>query len=450
LSKATERQPYELLRFNENWQSFDSTSETEQAPFDSIKYIPLNNSGDVWLSMGGQVRYRGENWKNFNFNNPADSVHDDSFSLFRGFIHTDFHFGEHLRLFIMAKSALSEGRELSGERRSVDVDTIALQNAFVDFTHPISAESDLTLRAGRQQLLFGSRRLLDPPFWANVKRPLDGFSAILTTTNWTFTPFSVRPVVIHKYDRNRTDDNVHFSGLSVEGQFNSSLSDLDMYLYRFSNKNVTINGTSGDEKRYTVGAHIKGSFPRSSLDYDIEAAYQFGGVNEHDIHAYMLATELGYSFKQWRTAPRIFLGLEFATGDNASGGDVETFNQLFPLGHASFGYVDMVGRQNIIDLRQGISFLPNPKLTIKIEGHYFWRESIHDALYNPGGKVVRNGELSPDRDIGQEIDISAKYRYDRHIGMLMGYSKFFAGDFIKQSGSASSINFAYLMLEYTF
>jgi len=170
----------------------------------------------------------------------------------------------------------------------------------------------------------------------------------------------------------------------------------------------------------------------------------------HDIHAYMAATELGYSLKQWRFSPRVFLGLEFATGDKSSGGDVQTFNQLFPLGHASFGYVDMIGRQNIIDLRQGISFKPTPKLSIQIEGHCFWRENTNDAMYNPGSKVVRSGELSSSRNIGSEIDISTKYRYNRHIGMLTGYSKFFAGDFIKQSGSASSINFAYLMLEYTF
>ncbi|MEO1925663.1 MAG: alginate export family protein [Gammaproteobacteria bacterium] len=446
MSSAADRPSYKLLRFDENWQSFKATNTTEYDFFDPVKYIPLGKDNNVWLSMGGQVRYRGEYWQDFNFN----PDNDDYFSLFNAYIHTDLHLGQNIRLFLMAKTALQEGRNLPGGRRIIDVDTIALQNAFIDFIYPFSQHSSLTLRAGRQQLLFGSRRLVDPPFWTNTRRPLDGVSAIYKTNAWTVTPFIVRPVIINKYDRNRTDDDTQFSGISLEGNLDNSISDLDMYIYRLSKNDVIINGTSGHEERYTVGAHIKGKLSQAAIDFDVETAYQFGSLGKQDINAYMVATEIGYTPEQWSLNPRFFIGLEFASGDNSLGGDVGTFNQLFPLGHASFGYIDIVGRQNIIDLREGFTFKPLKKLTVKLEGHYFWRESNSDALYNPGSVVVRSGNSGSSRNIGSEIDLAAKYKYDRHLNILLGYSKFFAGGFIEQSGFDHSVDFAYMMFEYTF
>ena len=46
------------------------------------------------------------------------------------------------------------------------------------------------------------------------------------------------------------------------------------------------------------------------------------------------------------------------SGDDEPGGDVETFNQLFPLGHAYFGYIDLIGRQNALDLHFDLKVAP--------------------------------------------------------------------------------------------
>jgi hypothetical protein len=187
------------------------------------------------------------------------------------------------------------------------------------------------------------------------------------------------------------------------------------------------------------------------FDYEIESAYQFGELGAGDINAWMFTNEEGYTFKPCPLAPRLWLGFDYASGDSTAGGDVGTFNQLFPLGHAYFGYIDEIGRQNILDLHPGLSVkCASDKLTVKTEGHFFWRAEAADALYNAGGGVVRRGAPGTSKDVGEEVDLVASYRFNRHLDVEAGYNHFFPGTFIKQTGPDSSINFFYLQTQIYF
>ncbi len=42
------------------------------------------------------------------------------------------------------------------------------------------------------------------------------------------------------------------------------------------------------------------------------------------------------------------------------------------------------------------------------------------------------------------------YRHDRHTTVELGYSHFFAGEFIEESGPSNDIDFLYLQVRYTF
>ncbi|NQT86821.1 alginate export family protein, partial [bacterium] len=90
------------------------------------------------------------------------------------------------------------------------------------------------------------------------------------------------------------------------------------------------------------------------------------------------------------------------------------------------------------------------KLTVKADGHYFRRADSGDALYNAGGAPFRPGGASSSKDVGSEIDLTAKYQFGPHLIGICGYSHFFAGDFIEGSGPDSDIDFGYLTLQYTF
>ena len=445
---VVERPRYQFLRFNEDWSILREADPESLTDFwDPIKYVPLNEDGSIWASFGGSTQLRLEGWSSFNFA-PGE---DDTFLLWRMLLHGDLHFGENIRAFVEGKSAQSTDRDLPGGRRPLDVDSIDLEQAFVDVRLPFGDDAHLVFRAGRQALLFGKQRLVSPLPWANTLRRWDGFSPILTFKGWNVHGFWTNFVPVKKYEFNERDRDIEFYGVYATGKLPVPGIGLDLYYLGLEkDQPVTFNGTTGKEDRHTVGGRLFGDIGATGFDYDFEGAYQFGSVGSGDVSAFMIGSQLGYTASQLWASPRFFLGFDYGSGDRSPGGDVQTFNQLFPLGHAFLGYADVVARQNVIDLNLGVSLRPLDKLTFYLAGHLFWRDSTADALYDVGGAVLRDGSLGTSREIGQEIDLVLSYRFDRHLKGELGYSHFFAGDFISESGPDDDIDFVYVQFQHTF
>ncbi len=444
------RPGYKFLRQNEDWSGLKGASDAQKTDWwDAIKYVPLNEDGDIWASFGGHMRLRLEDWSGFAFGAPA--VADDTFLLWRLMLHSDIHFGDNIRVYVEGKSALATDRELPGGRRAaLDSDSLALQQAFVDLKIPFG-DGSVTIRPGRQMFLFGKQRLVSPLPWANNIRAWDGVSAIANVGGWNVHGFYTQFVPVRKHDFNQADAQTEFFGFYATRKILDDKVGLDAYFLGLDKEDpVTFNGTTGPEERYTIGGRVFGKIADTSFDYDVEGAYQFGEVGAGDISAYMFASEVGYKLADEWGSPRFKIGFDYASGDDTAGGDVETFNQLYPLGHAYFGYMDFVARQNVIDISPGVSLKPMDKMNLVANGHLFWRAEDADALYHAGGGVVRGGALGVEDEIGSEIDLILKYKFNRHLLGLLGYSHFFAGDFLEESGSSDDMDFVYLQLQYTF
>ena len=52
--------------------------------------------------------------------------------------------------------------------------------------------------------------------------------------------------------------------------------------------------------------------------------------------------------------------------------------------------------------------------------------------------------------VGSELDLTWSFRPNRHTLFLIGYSHFFPGKFLEETGSSEAVDFSYLMLQYTF
>ncbi len=448
-SEAT-RPKYSFLRYTEDWSALQHATRDAHADFwDPIKYVPLSDNGDIWGSFGGHTRLRFEGWSDFAFGAPADP--DDTFLLWRLTLHGDIHIGENVRVFVEGKSAQSTDRDLPGGRRALDVDSFDLEQAFADITIHKDDDVSLTIRGGRQVYLFGKQRLVSPLPWANTLRRWDGVSAIIQFNGWTVTGFWSQFAPVQKYEFNDSNSDIQFFGVYASGLLADTGIGLDVYYLGLDRDGMfAFNGTVGNETRHTIGGRIHGSFGDSNFDFDVEGAYQFGEVGGGDVSAYMFASQFGYTSPDMGGSPRFFVGFDYASGDKSAGGDVETFNQLFPLGHAYYGYMDFVGRQNAIDVSLGATFKPFDKTIVHLSGHYLLRADTSDALYNAGGGVVRAGALSDEREIGTELDLTIKYKLDVHTTLELGYSHFFTGDFIEESGSSDGMDFVYTQLTYVF
>lgn len=445
--------PYTPVRWNEDYSYLEDASKKSDF-FDPIKYVPLGPE-DFYLSLGGQFRERYEYFSNNNFDvGPQDG---DGYYLTRILLHADLHATKFFRFFVEGKSATIDDRV--GGPRGTDSDEADLEQAFFDFNLPLGAAKDnLTVRIGRQDLFYGAQRLISPLDWTNVRRTFQGIKGAATVGKATVDAFWVNPVTITNEEPNDGNDNIGFWG--VYGTY--ALTDLitkgdgsKVEAY-FLGLNIVEGGAAAvDSDTYTIGARF--STKPKPWDFDIEADYQFGKFGQLDTSAWSVAIEGGYTFDKVKFQPKAYIGFDIASGDDSpTDGDRNTFNQLFPLGHAYFGYIDVIARQNIVDAHPGIELTLVQKqkyiqkLTARGEYHQFWRESENDAVYNAGGALLRGAGGSGEMHIGSEIDLLVNWQVDRHAALQFGYSHFFAGAFLRDTGSADDIDFVYTAFQYTF
>jgi hypothetical protein len=251
-----------------------------------------------------------------------------------------------------------------------------------------------------------------------------------------------------KYEFNDTDDDNELYGIYGSAR-PGGIAQVDLYWLALRRDDATINGSTGDEDRHTLGARVQGELADTGLDYDVEAAWQGGELGSADINAGMVSLVVGANGND-DIRSRAEFGFDFASGDDdPNDNEVETFNQLFPLGHKYLGYIDAIGRQNVIDLRGSASANLFSKVRSGVDVHYFRRASSDDAAYNAGGGVLRGGAAGTSKYVGVEIDLTLKIPVSTYSLVQFGYSHFFAGDFIDQAGSSEDIDFAYLSFQYT-
>ncbi|MEZ5979229.1 MAG: alginate export family protein [Planctomycetota bacterium] len=431
------RPPFTFTRYAEDWSAFDGGDHW----FDPLKHVDIADG--VWISFGANARARYEQWSGFAFGPPPPADDSDGFLLTRVLAHGDLHLGDHDRVFLQLKTAQSTERTLPGGTRTLDVDSFDVQQAFYDHTFDEAFGSRITLRGGRQNFVFGKQRLVSPLPWGNTLRAWDGLTAIVQHGDWNFTGFwsEFAPVDIGDFNEPSSDDV--FYGVYATNPKAAGDLGVDFYLLARHHDGVTFNGTAGDEDRYTVGARTFGKF--GDLDLDVEIAGQRGDLGDENVNASMAAAELGLTPGAGPT--RWFLGLDYASGDDEAGGDVGTFDQLYPLGHAYFGDADFVGRQNVIAAKLGATHKFSPKAKGTLTVNQFWLADDADALYTAGGGVLVPGGTSSSKEVGTEIDLSFRYTIDRNWWVDAGYAHVFGGSVLEDFGRTEDVDFFWIAVE---
>jgi hypothetical protein len=159
--------------------------------WDPIKYIPLDRGGDWYLSFGGEIRERYERFHNPLWGGQPQSP--NGYALQRYMLHADLHLGEDLRIYGELVSALENAR-VGGPRPQIDRDPLDLSQLFVDLViRPLGPDYPITIRAGRQWLVYGSQRLISNRYGPNAPLPFDGVRAILYAKPWQVDAFVVKP-----------------------------------------------------------------------------------------------------------------------------------------------------------------------------------------------------------------------------------------------------------------
>jgi len=129
---------------------------------------------------------------------------------------------------------------------------------------------------------------------------------------------------------------------------------------------------SETDNQYTAGARAAGDLMDTGIDYNAEAAFQFGeDGNGNDYEAWLLDVLLAYAIEADYN-PALFAGYTFSTGDgDATDSDNERFTFPFTDNHARWGYSDAIGLGNMNVIKVGGSLCPTDKLTVIAQGLWF-------------------------------------------------------------------------------
>jgi hypothetical protein len=328
----------------------------------------------------------------------------------------------------------------------------------------------LTLKAGRQELVYGEERLIGAFDWNNIGRSFDAEKLAWQASWGSVDAFAGMPVVPREDQFNEPNDQDLLSGVYatltpipktiLEGYFlarNASRSAIS-----YDSDPEFPQPTARDV--YTVGGRLK-SKPGEwcDFDYTLEGAYQFGDfaptatAARLDQNAFMFVSEAGYTFADLWATPRLGAEFDYASGSDGDGTH-GTFDTLYPTPHKFFGSMDLFSLQNLQDLGVNLTLKPAKRLSIALMGNAFWLADTHDYLYSASGAPRTTGGygIHPGYNpfVGTQLSLVAGYALTSFAQVEAGYGHLFSGNYLEQSqaakGGARDADFVYVQTSFKF
>ena len=428
--------------FDSDWRFVESIAPADRTLVEKLKRIHVNDC--LMFSTGGEFWTRYENKHNVGL-----TTSQNNYTLDHVRMYGDLWYSDWLRFYGEYVWADSFGESLPPG--GPDVDRGDILDMFIDVKAFEFKGKPVYVRAGRQELLYGSQRLVTPLPWANKRHSFDGVKVFRRGEKWDFDAFWTQfvPADANNFDTADTNRNFAGSWLTYRPKKGETI-DFYYLLYDNDNSSTQQGIVRSPSQNHTFGSRWAGS--KDGFLWDFEGALQTGQQAGNDIFAGMATAGVGRTWNDCNLTPTFWIYYDYASGDSdPNSGDVHTFNQQFPFGHYYLGWMDLVGRQNIHDLNAHLYLYPTPWLTMWLQYHHFWLDQSRDALYNPGGVAYRRDSTgAAGNDVGDEIDLVLNFHLTRYSDILVSYNKLYGGGFLKATsgpGRAVDAESLYLMFQ---
>lgn len=348
---------------------------------------------------------------------------------------------------IVVEPIAGYARGVNGGNGPADQTGVDLLQSYAELRLPVSSETNVTLRGGRELVALGSERLIGKRYGPNIPQAFDGFHAIVEREPLRIEAMHLRPTVIGSgsFD-DRTSQTRNFS--AVYATLRSSPTNIDLYWIGYRNSEARFGGNVADERRQTFGLRLFGQ--RGRLAWNWEAMIQRGSYGKNRIRAWSLAAETNYSFPNTTLKPRLRLRTNYASGDSKRGDNtLGTFNAMFPKGKY-FGELTPIGPRNIFNINPGIDFAVGSAVTIELSTTAFWRASLHDGIYDVPGNEIMGASNSRARYIGAEAEANVAWTAGKHLSISGSLAVFTIGPYLRESRNAKPIYMVGLETKLTY
>ncbi len=347
----------------------------------------------------------------------------------------------------------------------------------------------LSLKLGRQYLVFGNQRLFGHFDWANTGYSHDGImlsyatSAFDTKLGWfrhsetdlgqadpggsltpnilTCTPDPSAPPCNPALAQHATDAGSDVDMVVFYNQIRSlPRMVVEPYYVLYSNRLPEranpgqYLAKSSSQLRHMVGLRVE--VRHGNWDMLHETAYQFGqmadgfGVdNRHNlrINAWASGTSLGHTWYQHTWKPRVAIGFDYASGDGDSncatpggtlarscGGNANTFENFFPTNFLHVGYMLNGAWRNSVQPQINFQARPSARDHIEIWALRKYLASARDNWYRGSqGPLIFSRSDNTTTHIGDELDVAWSHMFaDGKISLAVMYGHFFSGPYIRE------------------
>lgn len=392
--------------------------------------------GGLALRFSGEVRVRGE--IQHHLYSPEDAAGERSFDLVR--LRTRLRVDVDVTDNVGAIVELQDVR-LFGEEGSTIADSEGLDLKRGTIIVKKIGGEPLSVELGRFVMHYGDQRIIGHLEWVDQGRTYDGLRLHYQPERWWLDLFAVR---VRETTPPVTDDDQWMAGLY------GGRGCVEAYALLFSDDKPAMGELLMDGTRFvTLGARLHRT--PGPWDYTGEVTVQTGEVRGDDLDAVGVALKGGYTFAEAEWRPRVGLEVDLATGDdNPADGRQKGLQTLFPTNHGHYGFADLVGWNNLLDLRLTASARPCDSLTVTLDFHHFRRLEERGPWVNAAGALIRPGLAGSDRHLGDEIDLTFTWKPRKGLSLLFGYSLFLPGGFVAAGGSDPVAHFVYLQTSVGF
>jgi hypothetical protein len=425
------------------------------------KESPAASAWDIGL----QFRVRSEardagSFPNRDFAHNLD--HSNDYFLFRTKVHLGWTPAKWITAYVEGRDA----QDVSDSRTIPESDRFDVYQAYVRL-------GDLegfpfSLKAGRQELIYGEQRHIGNGDWSNPGRSFDSVKLRYQKGDFWLDAFIGRPVLAVDGLFNNVNHHDLVSGLYGSTRRVASWQETEFFIIarNVGARSLAVCAT-GPRDIYTVGTRMK-SIPDKlgNWDYSFEAAKQFGSILQNgqrlDHNAYALNAGGGRKWNRVFGSPRLGLSYDFGSGDsNPADNRNGTFEMLFGTNHRFYGNMDLTGLRNMHIPKMEGSINPAKKVTVSAEWLGFWLADTADYFYPESGPGRSQNGYGRNQGygthVGQEVDLLVDWRPVTWGQARMGYGHFFIGDYIRRSinsvpanGGAVNANWFYMQVSIDF
>ncbi|MEL1244947.1 alginate export family protein [Flavobacterium sp. DGU11] len=429
--KAAAQHPgFRPLRYDDDLSAIKS--DTASGWYDKMKYLGNDN---LYLSMGGELRLQYIYTVNNKWGDEPDAT--DGYLLNRNLFHADVH-AHRFRAFAQLQSSLSAGLT---DASPVDDNTVDIHQAFIDAALLSHEKASLILRAGRQELMYGSQRLIGVREGPNSRIAMDGAKLFYKQDRLQTDLFYTHPVANKMGAFNDVFNDkaklwASYTVINMNGFFNN----IDLYYLGLYKREAHYDTASGTEMRHSIGSRFWKN--KGKWKYDIEGLYQFGSLSNLDISAWTISSNINYKAEGLLFKPVFGLKTEAISGDSSNTDHkLQTFNPLYPRG-AYFGLVALIGPANLFDIHPSVDLELSDKWEFGSDLDIFWRWSVNDGIYAPNMQLLYAGTGTAERFIGTQLSANIEYTPDPFLNFTLESAWFNAGSFLEKSGTGKDYFYA--------